>query len=269
MFKHCLNMVKQELIKPIVKLGNSACVLLPRAWIDGKARIELIEKPLDIKKDIFEILSPYLEDILGIYLIGSYAREEQTKKSDIDVLVITNKTDKRIEKGKYEIMLVSKKLVEEKMKKNIFPLLPMMIEAKPLLNSSLIEQYKDTKLTKKNLKWHIDTTKSAMNVVKEFINLAEDIDKKVVDAASYSLVLRLRTIYIINCLRKGKLWNKKEFLNLIKKISGSLIVYERYLDSKHNNSKEYKLPIEEAKKLMDYNNKEIREIEKWLKKGKD
>ena len=43
-------MEKQELIKPIVRMGNSACVLLPKAWVDGKARVELIEKPIDIKK---------------------------------------------------------------------------------------------------------------------------------------------------------------------------------------------------------------------------
>ena len=77
----------QELIKPIVKFGNSAGVILPREWLNGKAKIELVEKPLNINKDILEILEPYFNDIQGIYLVGSYARGEQTQESDIDVLV--------------------------------------------------------------------------------------------------------------------------------------------------------------------------------------
>ena len=104
-----------------------------------------------------------------------------------------------------------------------------------------IKDYIDSPLTKKNLKWHIDTTKSAMNVVKEYIKLAEEMEKKVSDAASYSLILRLRTLYIIDCLRKDKIWKKKEFLGLIKKISGSLIAYERYLDSKNNNTNKFRV----------------------------
>ena len=138
----------RELIKPIVRVGNSAGVLLPKNWINGKARIELIEKPIDIKKDVLEILDPYLQNIEGIYLIGSYAREEQTKKSDVDILVITNKINKKIKKGKYEIILISKEKVESALEKNILPILPMLKEAKPLVNSSLIEKYKKTQLKK-------------------------------------------------------------------------------------------------------------------------
>ena len=54
-------------------------------------------------------------------------------------------------------------------------------------------------------------------------------------------------------------------MTLVKKISGSLIAYERYLDSKKNNTNYCKLSIEEAEKLMDYNNNKIREIEKCKK----
>jgi len=267
MFKHCLNMVKQELIKPIVKLGNSACVLLPRAWINGRARIELIEKPLNIKKDIFEILSPYLEDILGIYLIGSYAREEQTKKSDIDVLVITNKTNKRIEKGKYEIILIPNKNIEEQLKDNILPLLPMIKETKPLLNSFLIGPYKDTKLTKRNLRFHIETTKSAMNINKEAIKLAKDLgEEKISDAYAYSLILRLRGIYIVNCLIKNKKQSKKELLILIKKVSGSLDAYKRYLLSKQNKKMENILSVVEAEKIYKWIIKNIKKQEEWINK---
>ena len=122
----------------------------------------------------------------------------------------------------------------------------MIKESKTIINNDLRKEHLGSPLTKRNLKWHIETTKSAMKVVREFIKLAEETGEKVGDAASYSLILRLRTLYIIDCLRKGKLWKKEEFLDLIKKISGSLIAYERYLVSKNNNTTKHKLPIEEA-----------------------
>lgn len=259
----------EEIIKKTIKLGNSAGVLLPKEFLNTYVKVVL--QPLNIERDILDILieKKILKNILGCYLIGSYARKEQTIESDVDVLAITDKINKRIKKGRYEIICVSKEEVERQLTENIFPILPMIKEAKIIINDNLIKEHIDSPLTKKNLKWHIDTTKSAMRVVKEYIKLAEEMEEKVSDAASYSLILRLRTLYIIDCLRKGRLWKKKEFLDLIKKISGSLIAYERYLDSKNNNAKRYKLPIEEAKKLMDYINKNIIKVEKWVKEKRD
>jgi predicted nucleotidyltransferase len=257
-----------ELTKKIVRVGNSAGVILPREWYGGEARIELIEKPIDIKKDLFEILSPYLEEIIGIYLVGSYARREQTSESDVDVLVITNNLKKRIEKEKYEITLISKDSVEKQLNNNILPLLPMIKEAKPLMNANLIENYKNTKITKKNLKFHIETTKSAMEIIKENLKLAKEMKIKEGDGSAYSLILRLRGIYIVDCLKSNKKWSKKEFLRLIKKISGSLKVYEGYLRIKANKKAKNELLIEEVQRLYDYIIKGIKQQEIWIKNKK-
>jgi len=254
-----------ELIKNTIKLGNSAGVLLPKEFLNMKVKVVL--QPLNIEKDILDILlqEKVLPHVLGVYLVGSYARNEQTIESDVDVLVITDNLNDRIEKGKYDLMLVSKGLADEKMKKDIFPILPMMIECKTIINKKLLSEYVNTPLTIRNLKWYIDTTKTMMKRALEEINFAKKTKRLVSDAAAYSLILRLRTLYIIGCLRKESLWTKKEFLDLTKKVSGSLIAYERYLDSKKNNSKKSKLPVEEAEKLMEYINKKNEEIEKWLK----
>jgi predicted nucleotidyltransferase len=268
MLKHCLNM-NREIIKPIVKMGNSACVLLPKAWIDGKAKVELVEEPFDVRRNLFEILNPYLEDIIGIYIVGSYARGEQTDKSDVDVLVITNNASKRIEKGRYEIILIPKNSVESQLKKNILPLLPMLKEAKPLMNAKLIEPYKNTRLTKRNLEFHIETTKSAMKVIEKSIDLAKEMGIDEGDGSAYSLILRLRGIYFVDCLRKNKIWNKNDFLRLIRKISGSLTAYEGYLRVKADEGGKDRLPIEEAQKLHDYVVKKIKEQENWIKKKKN
>lgn len=255
----------EELVKPIIRFGNSAGVLLPKEWLNGKAKVELIEKPLDLKKDIIELLDDYLDDIVGVYLVGSYAREEEDEKSDVDVIALTNNTNEKIKRGKYDILIISKEKLDELIEENAFPLIPMLKEAKPIINSELLGNYKDVKLTSKNLRFHIETTKSAIDVIKEDIKASKELNANVSDASAYSLVLRLRTLYIIDCIKENRLWKKQEFLGLIKKVSGSLKAYERYALVKGNKKLEYKLPIEEAENLVDYINKRLAEIEKWLK----
>ena len=79
--------MEQELVKQVVRVGNSAGVILPREWLNAKAKVKLVGEPLNIKKNVLEILAPYLGDVIGIYIVGSYAREEETERSDVDVLV--------------------------------------------------------------------------------------------------------------------------------------------------------------------------------------
>ena len=119
--------MKYELTKQIVKVGNSAGVLLPREWLNGMARVELVKKPIDIQKNVLEIIGDYLEDAIGIYLTGSYARGEESERSDVDILVITNSVNKRIVRGVYNIILISKEKVEKTLEHNILPLLPMLL----------------------------------------------------------------------------------------------------------------------------------------------
>lgn len=261
--------MEEIIVKNTIRVGNSAGVLLPKKYLNS--RVKIIVEPLNVEKDILNILAEknLLKEVLGVYLVGSYARKEETFESDVDILVITQNTGKTIKEGKYDILCISKEEFERNLVENILPILPMIKEAKAIINENLLKEYIKSPLTIKNLKWHIDTTKSAMKVVNEYIKLAEDTREKVSDSASYSLILRLRTLYIIDCLKKGELWGKKEFLKLINKISGSLIAYERYLIVKNDKSRGYYLPIEEAKKLMDYINKNVIKLEKWIKEKKD
>ena len=255
----------QELIKPIVRVGNSAGIVLPREWLNGKAKVELIEKPIDIKKEILEILGPYLEDIQGIYLVGSYARGEEIKDSDVDILVITNKTNRYVSKGKYEIILISKENIESALRKNILPILPMLCEAKAIMNKELIERYKKIGINKTNLRSRLELCKSALAIVRETIKLDKEWPSNCSDAVAYSLILNLRTIYIINKLRQKRKLSIKELKSLIIKISGSLKSYEGYLRAKNNKKTREDLPVEEAEKLYNYSIKELEKIEKWLK----
>ena len=261
--------MKQELIKPVVRVGNSAGIILPKEWLNGKARVELVEKPLNIKREVLEILYSYLHDVKGVYLVGSYAREEQTSRSDVDVLVITSKIRKKIEVGKYYFILIPEEELKNELNKNALPFVPMLKEAKTIINEKLIENYVNISPTKKNLKNRIELSKSALSIDKEMIELDREWPSKCSDAVAYSLILNLRTIYIVDKLRKNREISNKELKQLIKKISGSLNAYEGYLRVKNNEKEKEALPVEEADKLHRYAIEKLEEVENWLKERKD
>jgi len=250
-------------------VGNSSGVLLPREWLNKKVVVTLAElSEKEILRDVIEILynGGVLESVLGIYLVGSYARGEQNEKSDVDILVITKDISKeQIDKSIYSILIVSEDLLKWKLKKNIFPLGPMVREAKALLNASFLEKYRNFKLTRRNLNFHIETTKSALRMNRASIALDKDLENKNTTGASYSLVLRLRGIYIVDCLIKRRMWKKREFLHLLKKVAGSTAAYEGYLRVKANKEEGKGIKIEEAERLVDYISKKIKEQEKWTK----
>src|SRR3989344_5300601 len=108
MFKHYLYMkTEQEYVKNVGKWGNSGGILLPKEWIGNQVKIVLINRTDEIKKEVINMLSEYLGDILGVYLTGSYSRGDQDKESDIDIIAITNHIKKEIISGKYHISLVT------------------------------------------------------------------------------------------------------------------------------------------------------------------
>jgi len=258
-----------ELIRNTIRVGNSAGVLLPKEWLNTEVKVVL--QPLNITNDVIQTLmkEDLLKDTFGAYIVGSYARKEQTIDSDIDILVITINTNKRIKNGKYDILLISKDNLEKELKTNVLPLLPMLFESKPIINKSLADSYRKTTLTKKNLRWHLETTKSAMKMVEKDIEVSKELKQETGDATAYSLILRLRTLYIIDSIKNKKMWTKLEFLGMIKKISGSLKAYERYVFAKNKKLLAYELPIVEAERLMSNINKKVGDVEKWLNEKKD
>ncbi len=253
------------LTKKTIRLGNSSGVLLPAEWLNGIVEVKLIEAPLnqdEITNQILTILKEKLSDIESLAITGSYAREEQTKESDIDVLVITKKNEKSTKIGKFDILFISEEKIKEDLEKNCLPLLPMLKEAIPIMNGNLINKYVKYPVTKKNIKWHIKTTKSAINLAEKDLKISGEMNTLAGDAVAYSLILRLRTFYIINCLKNNKKWKKTEFLSLIKKITGSLKAYEGYLRVKKNEKNKYDLKIKEAEKLIEYIKNELKNLEK-------
>ncbi|MEK6878176.1 MAG: DUF2080 family transposase-associated protein [Nanoarchaeota archaeon] len=204
-----------EIIKKIVKVGNSAGVLLPKEWQGGEAKVILLEKPIKIEEDLFKILTPYLTSILGIYLTGSYSRNEQTSNSDIDVVVISSDINKRFKQGKYEIIITSLETANEVLQKNLILLYPMLLEAKVILNNKLLDDLLKLKIKRKALKWHLETSQSSLNIVKSFLDLDDELEES--GGLVYPLILRLRGIYLIDCIINNRAYFKKNFLNLLSK----------------------------------------------------
>lgn len=253
-------------IKRAVKAGNSSAVVLPRAWLNKEVRVELIAKtPEIILSDVLDIARKYidLKNIIGIYLAGSYAREEQEVNSDIDILVITDNIDKEtINEGIYSILIISSELLGQKLKNDLLPIGQMIKESQPLLNANYINSI-NVKVTKDNVKWYIDTTEDKLRIIGKVMDNAIKNKKKYLDdKVAYTLILRIRTLDIIKKLMKNKNYSKKEFVKIINNISKSKNPYARYFAVKNNSEENEGIGIEEAERLYDYLAKKLIKIKR-------
>ncbi len=252
----------QELIKPVVRVGNSAGVILPREWLDGKARVELVVRPLNIKKDVLEILGPYLDDVIGVYIVGSYARNEETERSDVDILVISKEIKKFIISGKYEIEIIPVKGFIWLLRNYPETIYPKFIDAKVILNRSFLEEIRDIKLTKNSFKRYFEDTKRMIKIDREFIEM-DKLEGDLLDSESvvYSSILRLRALWMIKCSLNKKKYFNRDFERWI--ISGLGIdkeefgkVYGIYRNIRNDKKSKEKISIVLAEKLVNFLEKE-------------
>lgn len=260
-----------EIIKNVSKWGNSAGILLPKEWLGNQVKVVFIDRTLEIKKEVLTILEPYLEDILGIYLVGSYARGEQTKNSDIDVIAISKNTSKTIKSGKYDISLVKLQSIKKSLEKHPILILPRLIEAKPIINSSLLEELKPIKITKSSFREFIEECKRIIKINQAALSI--DKAKKHANLSNlgviYSLILRLRGIYIINQITASKTYSKKDFLShLSKHVQKQELekFYNTYELIKIDKTPKEKISIETAEKMLDLLKKETKNLENEAKK---
>ena len=238
----CIYVYTMIQAKLVQKFGNSGHVVLPKGYVGKRIRFLLEPKTFnDIKSEILEILKPYLENILGIYLYGSYARNEQTIDSDVDVLVIANTKLKIIDKiNDYTIVSATLKELENTLGTNAVLILPIIKEAKTIINPDLLEKYKEYTFTKNNINLFLDATANVLELNKKGLELDFEIGSLV-----YSLILRIRGLLMIK--------------TIINKASYSKSLLFDYLE-KYNFSKE---KIEELYKIYsnERNNTKVKESE--------
>lgn len=191
--------------KIVQKFGNSGHVIVSKEYVGKRIKFELRPKTFeDIKSEVLEILKPYFEDVIGIYLYGSYARNEQNIDSDVDTLVITNTKLKIIDNTDgYTIISATLKELENILSTNAVLILPIVKEAKTIINPELLEKYKGYKFTKKNTKPFLESTAKILELNKKGIQLDFDIGSLV-----YSLMLRIRGLLMIKIIMNNKLYSK-------------------------------------------------------------
>jgi|TARA_B100001971_G_C18221578_1_gene557546 predicted nucleotidyltransferase len=217
-----------KIAKTVQEMGNGGHIYLPKELIGQQVIVIATKTEEEIKKEVLDILFPYLEHIKGVYLHGSYARGEQTPESDIDIMVIADKKleiEKKI--GSYEIISTTLEGIKKTIENNAPLILPMLREAKPIINSSLINELKKSLITKKSVKWYIDTTKSALKIAETLI---KDELKSSIPNITYTLMLRTRGLLYIRCLREDKPYsNRLLFSYLEKKGLEKSVVKELYI----------------------------------------
>ena len=188
---------REQIIKEVTPIGNGAHVFAPKEWVGEKVVIVRTPK-VSLKRRILKVLEPYLENILGVYLYGSYSRNEQREDSDIDLLIISNKKFKIKEKG-FEIIALEKNKIKEAIK--IAPVLvySALAEAEPVINSELLTELR------KSYKPHAQDFKEFIKETKDIIKINEEL------LSTYSIILRLRSLYIIENLLSGKKYSFMKF----------------------------------------------------------
>jgi len=256
-------------IRTVQEIGNGAHIYLPKELIGKQVEIKIVEKsPYEILLAVMNFLYNKLQHIQGIYLCGSHAKGEQTIDSDIDILVITdNKIKSKNQKiGVYDIVFASLDEIKTTLKENPLMIYPLIRECKPLINAELIQELKKPEIKKSNTKWFIETTESALTLNKKLLEHEESNTNEIV----YSLIMRLRGLYILETMINRKLYTKQGFLNFIQtdKLNKEAInkMYSTYSFIRDDKKLNKKLDLDQVKYLFEFSEDYLKKIKsKWAK----
>ena len=244
------------LVKKTREVGTSAGVLLPRSWLNKEVVVTLLHPSKErILKEVTEYLinNKLNEEVKGIYIYGSHARGESDPNSDIDILIITQETNKLINYDNYEILLVSEKNFAEKLPKNL-AYLSALKEAEVLLNKNLLDLYRKKNI-KLKIKDYIKEIESVTNINEEAIVLCEKDNKMLPDGIIYSIVLRLKELHLIKSLKSRKPYSNAVFLKFVPKEVNSA-----YLRVKRNEKELNNISPDELIPLISLSKKWLKEL---------
>lgn len=258
--------IKEQIRRRVARSGNGGAVWVPKDWLGEEIIVTRVETPkLSLEEELISVLLPNLKDISGIFLYGSYARKEETKDSDIDILVIAKNKFKIKNTKKFDIESIEIKKIKDVVQKNPF-VYSIIREAKPIINSSLLDELKQNKKNfKEFIKWFKETTRDSIKSTKELIEL-DSIESNYLTSYSviYSLILRLRGIFLINSVLANKEFSNYSFKKFItefildfefKKIYK---IYRNVRDSKKIEN--IKVEITSANKLLEVLQREVENL---------
>jgi predicted nucleotidyltransferase len=262
--------VKEQIVKTVVRSGNGGAVWVPKEWRGEEVVIIRPQKQKEsVKEKIFRLLEPYLKEIIAVGVYGSYARGEQTKDSDVDVLVITRDKKIKIQKKekKIDVTIVEFNALKRAIENQPVIYYQIIQEAKPVINKYVLEELKKIKVNRQGVKDYLHETKEHLKSNRELIEL-DKIEGEYVKSYSviYSAVLRLRGLYIIKCIEEEKAFSKRNFKNWIiskglkkKEFDECYNCYRLLRDDEK--IKNVKIGLHSAEKILEIAENEINERE--------
>ena len=199
--------------KVVQAFGNGGHIVLPKEYVGKRVQFVTESKTFeDIQSGALEILKPYLQGISGVYLYGSYARNEQAFRSDIDILVIADTKLKIMGKiNDYSIVSTTIDELEYTLEHNAILLLPILKEAKTIVNPGLLEAYKGCRFTRRNTRLFVDDSRRILALNKKGLDLNFEIGSLV-----YSLMLRIRGLVIIKRILNDQLYSKASLFSYLR-----------------------------------------------------
>jgi len=206
--------VYDEVVKEVMPFGNGSIVYTPKKWIGRSVRVILEEEPIEIREHIVGQLQPYLEHVKAVSMHGSFARDEQTPDSDIDVLVIADRKFSLEKRGRFDFTVMAEDTLRKELEgKDPFYVYSILQEARPILNEGLLEELGKIRIDKRNFKWLLEESESALRIVKGFLRLDKLQKRKQLDSKAiiYSMILRLRGIFLVQRILKNKKYSNWEF----------------------------------------------------------
>ncbi len=247
----------EKLIRRVTSIGNGAHVFTPRNWLGSEViLVRTTQKPL--KERIMSLLDLYLENIEGVYLYGSHARGEAEEGSDIDLLIISNKKIKIKSQG-CEIVCLQKNEISKAIKISPILIYSALAEAKPIINSALLHELKNKyKPKRSDFYEYINETKNISEINNELIIRNENLA-----GVLYSLILRLKGVFIIKSLLAGKEYSNKKFkLWLTKSINSVNInkLIEGYNNIKRDVKRKFVVKAEDLSQLINLLKSEINNL---------
>ncbi len=204
-------MEQEQLIRKVTEIGNGAHIFAPKEWLNEEVLVIRIEKK-ELKEEILELVYPYLNKIIAVFIYGSHARGEASETSDIDVLIISKEKFKIETKRNFGFLILTEESLESAIKINPILMYSIFKEAKPMINEDYLNKYKNKKISMKDFSSFIKSTENTS--IKSSEEVLE-LDRKTGNIASnsviYSIILRLRGIFIIECLLKNKEYSNSSF----------------------------------------------------------
>ncbi len=247
--------IKEQIVKTVVKSGNGGAIWVPKNWLGQEVIVILPKKSeLSVREKIIHLLEPHLKNIVCVAIYGSYARNEQTKNSDVDILVLTEKSIKIEKMENFDIISIPLNNFKKAIQKNLL-YYQIIQEAEALINSHVLEELKNININMESFGNYLKETKEHIKSNRDLLEL-DKMDSEYLDSTSvtYSSILRLRGLFIIECIIKKNKFSNKNFKNKIIKLGLTSKefedCYEIYRSIRDNQKTKIKLKINTAEKLL-------------------